>query len=173
MMKQLSRFFLLCVLAVPAQLIAQDCDFDFKDKDKFSGKTKVTYWYSFGNDILYIRKLEGVVTIEIVSSQNGAVKQPVPKGAVGKMRLSNGEFISFTSREDVEAVVKVNGSETNFQSTFTVHYDISPEDLTKLSQSAPVGMKVPLGAREINKEINAKKGGKIRAAAKCIMDYKD
>lgn len=165
---------LLCLLlAGPSQLFAQDCDFDFKDKDKFTGKTKVTYWYSFGNDILYIRKLDGVVTIEIQSSQNGAVKQAVPKGSVGKMRLSNGEFISFTSREDVEAVVKVNGSETDFKSTFDVFYDITAEDLAKLSQSAPAAMKVPLGAREINKEVPAKKGEKIRAAAKCIIDYKD
>lgn len=160
-------------LVLPMALKAQDCKYDVKDKDKFTGKTKVSYWYQLGTTILYLHKLDGKYTLEVASSMTGAMKQGVQKGEVGQFRLANGEFVSFTANDNAEPVIKVNGAQTNYTSSIRAFYDLTAEEATKLSTSGPVALKVKLGSLEVLKEFSDKKSEKIRIAAKCLLDYHD
>jgi hypothetical protein len=168
-----TTFVLALLCAFITRVSAQDCKFDVKDKDKFTGKTKVSYWYQLGTSILYIHKLDDKYTIEISTSSPGAMQKGVEKGETGQFRLANGEFVTFTASENAEPVVKVNGAKTDYTSTIRAFYDITPEELAKMAASAPLALKIMLGSKEVVKEFSDKKSEKIRVAAKCLIDYKE
>ncbi len=156
---------LICSLGVAAQ----ECKYDFMEKDKLSGKVKAGYWYFMGSDRFTIYKIDTLVTIEITGIFDGAMELAVQKGQEGMFRLGNGTMVSFTVRETVDPIVKVNGS--NIKSTYIVHYDISTENLLKLTQSPAAAIKAPLGSAHFAKALSIKKAEKLREAIKCIIAY--
>jgi hypothetical protein len=174
-MKQIFKTIIFTVgLLLTNNAIGQNCDYDYKTKDKFTGKTKVAFWYNLsplGETKMTINNINGKFTIDIISQTNGAMQKGVTKGEIGQFRLANGELASFTANENAEPTVVLNGKIYN--STITAHFDITLEELTKLSNSSPVVVKVMMGSEEIVKEFAKKKSEKIRLAAKCLIDFKD
>lgn len=160
---------MLGIMAIPSQ--AQNCKYDIEETDKFTGKAKVGYWYQLGQEIIYFYKNEGKYTIELSAYTNGAMQQGIHKGDEGMFRLADGTIISFYANEDAEAVVKVNGAQTNYQSKITCHFDISAENIAKMAASAPMAMKVKLGSTEVVKDFSGKKSEKIRAAIQCLLNH--
>ena len=155
-------------------LFAQDCDFETKKNDKFTGKTEVSNSFSLGGHLFYLRKLDTIHSIEFVSmSFKGALQQGIEKGTVGQFRLANGEFASFTASQAAEPVVKVNGTSTDVYSTFRVNYNITPAELAKISKSPPVAFNIPLGSVSAANDIPEKKGVKMQETAKCLLEFKN
>jgi hypothetical protein len=174
-MKQIFKTIILSVaFLITTNAIAQNCDYDIKVKDKFTGKTKVAYWYHLsplGGTKLTINNVNGKYTIDIISITNGAMQKGVAKGEIGQFRLANDEFVSFTACENSEPTVKLINKE--IKSTISAHFDITLEELIKLANSNPIALKVMMGSEEIVKEFGEKKSEKIRIAAKCLLDFKD
>jgi hypothetical protein len=175
-MKQIFKTIILTVgLLLTNNAIAQNCDFDLKTKDKFTGKTKVAFWFylaPLGETPLTINNINGKFTVDIISRTSGVMQKGVTKGEIGQFRLANGEFASFIASENAEPTVNLYGTSSYF-STITAHFDITLEELTKIANSSPVAVKVMMGSNEIVKEFAKKKSEKIRLAAKCLIDYKD
>ncbi len=174
-MKQIFKTIILTVgLLLTNNAIAQNCDFDIKTIDKFTGKTKVAFWYylsPLGETALTINNINGKFTIDIISQTRGDMQKGVTKGEIGQFRLANGEFASFIANENAEPTLELIGK--TYISTITAHFDITLEELTKIANSSPVVVKVMMGSEEIVKEFAKKKSEKIRLAAKCLIDFKD
>jgi len=174
-MKQILKTIILTVgLLLSNYAIAQNCDFDIKTKDKFTGKTKVAFWYylsPLGETTLTINNINGKFTIDIISQTSGAMQKGVTKGEIGQFRLVNGEIASFTANENAEPTVELNGK--TYNSTITAHFDITLEELTKIANSGPVVVKVMMGSEAIVKEFAKKKAEKVRLAVKCLIDFKE
>lgn len=151
---------------------AQDCKYDISETDKFSGKSKVGYWYQLGQEIIYFYKSDGKYSIEMSSYTSGGMQQGIHKGDEGMFRLSDGSFVSFYSNEDVAPVVSVNGAQTNYNSKINCHFDISDENIAKMAANGPLALKVKLGSKEVVKDFNEKKSGKIKTAIQCLINYK-
>lgn len=160
-------------LLFAGNLSAQDCKFESKDKDSFTGKTKVTNIYVLGGHFWYMTKLDTSYTIELKSKEyKGALQQGIEKGAVGQFRLANGELVSFSASEAVEPVVKVVAG-TDVRSSFRVVYAITQAELSKLAQSPPVAFKISLGGANESDDIPEKKGESMKTTAKCMLEFKE
>jgi hypothetical protein len=167
------KYILVLVLAtIVGGVQAQDCKFESKEKDKFTGKTKVTNVYVLGGHFWYMTKMDTAYTIELKSKEfKGAMQQGIEKGSKAQFRLANGEFVSFTASEAVEPVVKVVGTEV--KSTYRVVYNMAPSELARLSQSAPVAFNLPLGGVNDVNDIPEKKGVSMQTTAKCMLEFKE
>ncbi len=157
---------------MPFVLQAQHCKI-VKEKDAFTGKTKVSYSIPIGTEILCVSKVDGICSIEISSTVAGVMQQGVEKGATGQFRLVNNELVSFVAKENSEPTVNLNGIATAYKSTLVAGYTITEQELIKLSRSAPVAIKFQLGGKEIVSEFSTKKGKKLKAAVKCILEFND
>jgi hypothetical protein len=177
-MKKIIYLLVLSYVLVSLSAVAQECKFEINQKDNVTGQTKVGFTYIVGRVSFQISKSGEQVTTQIFISYTDGTTQAVEKGQEVQMRLANGEIIKLTARERTEPQVKgavytegTTVAATTVTANYTVQYDISADDLAKISKSAPIAFKLRIG-KEYGNDIPEKKGIKIMDAYKCVMEYK-
>jgi hypothetical protein len=153
-------------------VLAQDCKFDTKKKDKKTGKITVSNFHIFGAFGFILQKKDGQVTLQIDYTWN-SYDEPVPIGTEVQFKLGNGDIVTCTTKEETKAEKGWDAAKKTPVSAFHIVFDIPSDELEKLSKSAPVEMKIYYYHRHYTKEIKAKKAEDLSRSAKCLLEFKD
>ena len=151
------------------------CKFDVEKKDAFNGGDYKSVKISMveGNGPFGPRfyfeffKANNSYSVKIQFGLNTAVREIVPLGTELTIKLANGEMVHlYSSVETVPVIMLGEGYGT---ALWTIPFDLSTDNLSKLANSYPTNWKCDFGTQNILHEISSKYGEKVSISCKCLL----
>ena len=176
-MKKVTKILSLGILflfACTLQLSAQKCKFNYNKTDPFTGEaTKGISFKVKPKEIAYgimgFNKVGNTYHFELNNlSCWGDLRIIIQKGDPILIKLSNGEMITVTSKDEIRptALANVGGGVT---SRYTGLYDIDAVSLQKIAENPPTFIRIQIGSKVYNEEFSSGLGKQIAQAAACIL----
>lgn len=162
----------IAFLTISTTLHAQKCKYDYEKKDEFTGEVskgltiKITNWLYIG-----LNRTGETYYLGAAIIINGELNYYVEKGDSLSFKLSNGETLTLYT-QDVSAPISqvVQGFNTAYVVTkFDLKYDLSKEQLQKLSTYDVTYMRLYAGSNKYDDETFPKTAAKIKNGSICIL----
>jgi hypothetical protein len=172
-MKQTTKTLTLGILfffAFSMQLSAQKCKYDYDKKDPFTGEMSKGNTFKIDNNnwIMGFNKIGDIYYARLELYCTGNVREFIQKGDPINFKLSNGEVVTIFAQDEVIPVAEaIPGA--GVRSIYTGKYSIDSVSLQKIAENPPTFVRMNIESKVYEKEISAKDGKKIVAAAVCIL----
>jgi len=164
-----SLVILFLLVCSTLQLSAQKCKFDYDKKDPLTGE--VTKGNTFKVKIFWhlgFNKIGNKYFVSMLVYGAGNIREIITPANTLIFKLANGEIITLNANDNFYPIAQA--TQGGIVTTYSAKYDISEENLQKITASPLVYAKVEVGSLPpTDAEFNVKKGTEFQNKAKCIL----
>jgi len=161
-------FLLILAFSCIGHAMAQHCNFDKDETDKFTGKRVVVDAINLGKQVTFFVAKNGdkyVIALGMVFG--GDDRLYISPGDTMMIAIENGKPIVLTSTQEAKPVTSVSVNQVVSQ--YYCEYEISKQDLIQLSQQDMTAIRVNFGHIAVDLPIKSKHLDKVATAATCIL----
>lgn len=170
-MKQITKILglgMLLLFLASMQLSAQKCKFAYDKKDPITGEQSKGVQFTIQRTwALAICRLGDTYFISMAMTGAGNNREIITTENTIILKLANGELITINAKE--EYVPAAQATQYGVVTQWRAEYNISEEDLQKMANSPLTYVRMQIGARTFDQEIDTKKGQDFQNKSKCIL----
>ena len=154
-------------------LSAQKCKYDYDKADPITGEASkgntFTIWTYMGSPVwkMGFNKTGDTYYAGMYLRYGGNLREIIQKGDPISFKLSNGDVVTITAQD--EFVPAAQATQYGIITVYNGKYTIDAATLQQISENPPTYVRMNIESRVYEREISAKDGKKIAAAAGCIL----
>jgi hypothetical protein len=147
---------------------AQKCNYEFNGKDDFTGKVKkVTKDKIKMGVFVFLERTDETYSFRMEFKYYGALDQGIAKGTEVLFKLNDESVVKLYTIEDHMPSRQVVGQ--GVMSYVNLNCNISVAEVTKLSVSEIIKLRLSLGGKEFTIDIPKGKAEDLKQSASCIL----
>ncbi|MGI6291933.1 MAG: hypothetical protein ACOXZH_05885 [Bacteroidales bacterium] len=160
---------MIAFLAISSMLQAQKCKYNYDKVDEITGKAVKGISVELDSDWeITLHKEDKSYCLELrFEKAAGQLTEDLEKGSPLVLKLANGELINLVSKEKVTPKAELAGFVVVV--VYRIKYDISPEDIQKMSEQMLTFGRVEIQNTTFDISVKVKEATKFKQAAVCIL----
>jgi hypothetical protein len=160
---------IISFLAISSLTQAQKCKYDYQKTDEITGKAVKGISVDLNSDWeITLHKEDNSYCLELrFEKAAGQLTEDLEKGSPLVLKLANGDLINLVSKEKITPKAELSGIVVVV--VYRIKYDISPEDIQKMSEQMLTYGRIEIQNTTFDISVKEKEAAKFKQAAVCIL----